>query len=120
MKTKKKLQLYRVTLPWDANDREEGDYCDTVWAKDEDAAVRSVATDMANASPEELSRKEYRAMIAEFIDGGGNYPVDPVYINVAIDIDRLLAGPSGQMSPEAQKAKDTIIFLLNHFMEHAQ
>lgn len=55
------MDHYRVTLPWNPNDDEEGTYCDTVQAANVDDAYRALAEDMAAHKDSECTTDEERA-----------------------------------------------------------
>lgn len=109
MKTKKKL--YCVTLDWDRGDNEQGDFCEKVWANDVDAAIKELATRMADLS-EDLTRKERKVAIDNWIANAGPYAAEDVACSIKNDIHDLLAGPSGTLSKEAERAKRVIFDLL--------
>jgi hypothetical protein len=66
------LRHYTVLLPWDINDKDEGDYKTTVEAKDPDEAVRIVAKEMADTGEKYFdSDDEKEDFINELADHGG-------------------------------------------------
>lgn len=108
-----KLKLFRVTLPWETNDSEQGDFCENVWAKNGDAAIRELATRMADTCDTDMSRKERKDMIDNLIAGAQPYAAEDVVCNLKGDIHDLLAGPSGTLSKEEEHVKCVIFDLLN-------
>jgi hypothetical protein len=40
-------RLFRVTLWWNTSDISEGDFCELVWAKDRESAIRELARRMS-------------------------------------------------------------------------
>lgn len=105
MKTKKKL--FKVTLDWNDDAEDFSTYTGTRWAKDQAAAIRSVAAEMANDL--ECDGKERREYIAGRAAGA---VVDDVACSVKSDIHDLLAGPGGTLTVEAKRAKRVIFDLL--------
>jgi hypothetical protein len=101
MTTDPKLTLYSVTLPWNRNDPDEGDYCDSVWAGGRMEAVRLIAEQMADTKDESFNSDEDRQ---EFIEnlvnyGGECWRVEDRILN---DIRNLLGGPTGTLTQNAE------------------
>lgn len=98
------LRLFCVILDWNPDNAEEGDYSDSVWAKDEDEAIALIAEEMADSGEEEFDTEAKRQ---EFIDGiiagAGLYAATLVANDLPRSIEMLLAGPSSEMTPRAKK-----------------
>ncbi len=109
---KPKLKLYCVTIPWDANDHETGDYAAKFWATGTAAAVEMCATEMADSNTEKMTRKERKALIEAYIDGSYSYAAEDVACSVKSDLHDLLAGPKNEMSKEANHVYRVILDLL--------
>lgn len=108
-----KKRLFVVTLPWDSRDREQGDFSSKVWATSMEPAIKMVATEMADCSVGEMTRKERAQFIKDRIEDGGCYPVDDVLIRIQIDIDDLMAGPKNRpLTNDQNNAKRVILGLL--------
>ena len=66
------LELFCVTLDWQPGDDEQGDYSVSVWAVDEDDAIRQVAEEMADSGEKSFETEAERvAYIQCVIDGAG-------------------------------------------------
>lgn len=110
------LTLFTVTLPWNLNDAEEGDYCSNVWASDHDAAVRLLAEEMADLPDSGIDEND-EAGRQEFIEGivstASPYAAESVTSNIASNLSSLLAGPSGEMSDQAKADLQSIQVILS-------
>lgn len=106
---KTKLKLYRVTLAWARNDAEQGDFCEMVWAKDDDAAVKELAGRMADS--QDLTGRARKEAIDQWIADAG-YAADDVSLSIKHDVSALLAGPGGAPSKQAVHAQRVIEDLL--------
>lgn len=109
MKTPKRL--FRVTLDWNSNDREEGDYCTTVWAKDADDAILATAILMTEDRTDD-TRAERKAFINGLVDAAGPYAAVDVAAGLQDTLRELLAGPRNVMSKATGEAYTDIITLL--------
>lgn len=99
MSKKKKLTLFRVTLDWQQNDPEQGDYCTSVWAKDDDEAIRLVAEEMADHPDAGCDTKKERAdFAAARIAEAGPYGTESVAAGLLRNIETLIAGPDRNMT----------------------
>ena len=67
--------LFVVTLPWNPSNDDEGDYCDSRWAANEEAAVRDLAVEMSehrdSGATTDQEREEYVAMLMETSEEAG-------------------------------------------------
>lgn len=107
---KTKLRLFRVTLPWGLG---EGDYCESVWAKDDDEAIKKVATNMADGRDHE-TKAERRGFIEERIANAEPYAAEEVAVTIQDAVYNLLAGPKGgALDPKREAVRCTIINLLH-------
>lgn len=88
--------LYEVEFPWNNLDPEQGTYCTTVWAADEDEAARVVADEMAEHNHSGCETHEQRS---EFASGlmAGDRRVTQVEPAVASGLEELL---SDQLFPD--------------------
>lgn len=104
MKTKQRL--YCVTLPWSAWEPEQGDFCETVWAKDAETAIKKLAARMVdNRYDGRVSRAQLQR---QYVDGAGPYAAEDVRIRIESDLLNLLAGPTGIMPSGAGVAYNCI------------
>jgi hypothetical protein len=106
-----RLKLYKVTLPWDANDPTEGDFCENVWAKDADAAIKALAGRMADETDLFAGRRR-KEFIAGRIDDASHYAAVDVALTVRNDIEELLSGPGNNLGAEALRVHSVICDLL--------
>lgn len=64
------VDLYNVTLPWNPNDRSEGEYATTVHAENADCALRAAAEEMADSGEKAFDldgeREEYIDALVKF------------------------------------------------------
>lgn len=96
------LTLFAVTLPWNRNNPDEGDYSAPVWARDEDHAVRALAEEMANHSDSGCETEASRAKFAQAkVDFAPSYAAIRVASSALSDCRDLLAGPNREMTAEA-------------------
>jgi hypothetical protein len=96
------LKLFIVTLAWNPLDSGEGDYCDTVWAVDEDDAVKQLAEEMAqheDSGAETAADRE--KFIANAIENASNYAALCVASQIASHLRELMAGPGRVLGEEA-------------------
>ncbi|AZG12123.1 MULTISPECIES: hypothetical protein [Cupriavidus] len=100
------LELFCVTLDWQPGDDEQGDYSVSVWAVDEDDAIRQVAEEMADSGEKSFETEAERvAYIQCVIDGAGQYAAEHVKNRLLSDLDNLLRNDR----PEALKAIKAIL-----------
>lgn len=115
------LKLFRGTIPWARNDVEQGDFCENVWAENDQAAIAELASRMVDIEedgllPDEMRTEDERAeRLQEFIDNAGPYAAEEIALNIKNDILALLAGPEGEMTEQADAAYDTICDLLDQY-----
>ncbi len=96
------LKLFVVTLAWNPLDSGEGDYCDTVWAVDEDDAVKQLAEEMAQHQDSGTETEADRAkFVANAIDNASNYAALCVASQTASHLRDLMAGPGRVLGEEA-------------------
>lgn len=99
------LQLFNVTLDWEPGDDEQGDYATSVWAVDEDDAIRRVAEEMADSGEVEHDTNEERAAYIErVIEGAGQYAAERVQDALIRDLGNFLKD-----RPDALKAIKAIL-----------
>jgi hypothetical protein len=116
MKKKPELTLYRVTLDWCYGDPEQGDYCSSVWAEDDDAAIRLVAEEMADSGEVELDTPDERdEFIADRIAEAGPYGAEEVAASLLFTVRTLMAGPKNEMTADAQRDYERIAALLSRY-----
>lgn len=85
-------KLYNVTLDWEPGDDEQGDYGTSVWARNEDEAIRLVAEEMADSSEVEHDDDADRAAYIErVIEGAGQFAAELVEDAVDRDLANLLS-----------------------------
>lgn len=85
-------KLYNVTLDWEPGDDEQGDYATSVWALNEDEAIRLVAEEMADSSEVEHENDADRAAYIErVIEGAGQFAAELVADAVDRDLANLLS-----------------------------
>lgn len=66
------LTPFNVTLPWNVNNDDEGDYRTTTWAATEDDAVQQVAEEMADSGAKQFdTEEERRSYIRALTQDGG-------------------------------------------------
>jgi len=110
------LFLYRVTLPWNDNNDEEGDYCDKAWARNPDHAIELIARDMANESASgcrtDAERDEF---VANAIASAGTYAAERVGANILSDCRELMVGAANEMSAEAAADFATLSAILKKY-----
>lgn len=110
------LQLFNVVLYWNPNNDEEGTFGEPVWAKDEDDAVLALATRMSEHSDSgcetDSQRQKY---INALVQDAETYAATRVSISVVSDLERLLAGPSGEMTQEAKTDYQAIMATLEKY-----
>lgn len=115
LKEVNKPTLFTVTLDWNPNDTDEGDYCTSVWATDQDTAIRLVAEEMADhqESPveegDDQGREDY---IQELIDNAGSYAAESVADSLVSTVRDLISGPAGEMSSPARQDFEAIMAIL--------
>jgi hypothetical protein len=106
-------KLYRVTLAWERNDAEQGDYCTTVWAEDDEAAIRMVAEEMASENEDIYDdESEKQAAIEQWIIDAPLYGAAEVSAGVIDSIKKLIAGPIGVLDVAANEDFDQIASIL--------
>lgn len=94
-------ELFCVTLEWQSGDRGQGDYSVSVWAVDEDDAIRQVAEEMADSGEMSFETDAERAeYIQGVIDGAGQFAAERVKNRVLSDLNNLLKDDH----PDALKA----------------
>lgn len=96
------MKLYSVTLDWNPNNKEDGDYCDWIWAKDEDSAIRGIAEQMVDgdsAGDEDLTTAELRGRIDSIVAGARPYAAEDISLRLGPEIERFMQGPKGKQSP---------------------
>lgn len=101
-----RLRLFTVTLAWNPNNAEEGDYSASIWAADRDAAIRAIAEEMADHHTDGLkdNNEQRRAQyIDNLVRAAGTYAALDVGAGLLSTASELLAGPTGQMNDEAVK-----------------
>lgn len=114
--TKSALKLYLVTLDWNGNNDEEGDYCDKVWAKNADQAIKKLATDMAWHDDSGCeTAKERKQFIADTVASAGPYAASLVASTVLSNCQDLMAGPKNEMSAVAAADFATIAAILKKY-----
>ena len=98
-----RLRLFDVTLDWNADEPEEGDYGTTVWATSSDEAVRRAAEEMVDSGEIELPREGspgYASVrerhIRRIADGATIYAAIDVSARILRDIEQILAGPGDE------------------------
>ena len=104
---KTKLTLYRVTLDWDRNDAEQGDYCSNVWAVDQQAAIKAIAGEMSDGQL--LKGKERRKAIAEWSTCGQGCAEDVLGM-VRNHVRDLMGGPKNDGLSNMQMSAYGVIF----------
>lgn len=105
-------KLYSVTLPWSDTDPEQGTYSDNVWATSVDAAIRSLAAEMADHPDAEIDSDDdaaRQAFIEERVDNGGGCCVVLTVSDALLDdLEQLLRGPQGDLSDGARADLQTV------------
>lgn len=112
------LKLFTVTLAWNPSNSEEGDYSVNVWATDEDAAIRSVAEEMADhpdAGIDEGDDQRRAEFIENIAGAAGTYAAEDVGAGLIATVSEFLAGPSGEMSDEAKKDFEVVKTILARY-----
>jgi hypothetical protein len=109
-------KLFKVTLPWNSRDPEEGDYCDWTWAASGTDAIRQIADQMADDPIAGIKSEDERE---EFIDrvvkGAGRYAAEIVKDEIIADVETLLKGENGSLVAEAEKDLDTIKHIISRY-----
>lgn len=96
------LKLFVVTLEWNPNNSEEGEFSEKVWATDDDAAIAELAERMADDRDSGVYRLEDRPQFLEDIIAGARpHAVTCVADAVMDDISVLIAGPD-EMTEDAR------------------
>lgn len=110
------MKLYRVTLDWQQNDPEQGDYCVNVWASDDDNAIRLVAEEMAAHEDSGCETDDERAaFVAARIAEAGPYGAEEVARSILYTVRMLMAGPAANMSATAERDYERIAALLDNY-----
>ena len=110
------LQLFSVELDWNPSNDEEGTYASQVWAKDEDDAIRELATEMAEHSDSGCETQEARdKFIQRTIESADPYAAVRVSDEIVSGLTGLLKGPTGEMTDESQKDLDAIMGVLGKY-----
>lgn len=105
-------KLFCVTLPWAYNDMSQGDFCELVWAKDEEAAINNLAERMSLIYGVDATRKERREYANEFADLGSTYSAEDVERSLPRLLNTLLAGPTLVLSEKRSQALQDIFKIL--------
>ena len=114
--TEAPLFLYRVTLAWNNNNNEEGDYCDKAWARSPSHAIVLIARDMADHSDSGCTTDAERDLfVANVIASAGTYAAERVGANLLSDCRELMAGSENDMSAEAAADFATVSALLKKY-----
>lgn len=96
------LTLFVVTLDWNVNNHEEGDYSDKVWARDEKEAVKFLAEEMAEHNDSgcetDAEREEF---VKSTVASAHTHAAMRVTSTIITDCNELLAGPENKLSAEA-------------------
>lgn len=112
------LALFTVTLDWNSNNPEEGDYCTSVWAMDEDAAIRAVAEEMADHSDAGIPEGDDAAR-AEFVENvvqsAGQYAAMRVAAGLLGTIEEFMQGPTRRMAGRTQVEYETVKAILVNY-----
>lgn len=96
------LKLFVVTLAWNPRDSGEGDYCDTIWAENDDQAVQLLAEEMANHPNSGTETAKDRArFVANAIEQASNHAALCVASQTASHLRDLFAGPGRVLGEEA-------------------
>ena len=94
--------LFLVTLAWNSNGSEEGDYADKTWAPDADAAIRNIAEEMADSGQVSFDDDAEREKFIEaLIAGAGSYAAQEVSLRILPDVHEIMTGGEDDLSPEA-------------------
>lgn len=110
------LKLFIVTLHWAVDDHEEGDYCNSVWARNHDEAVRLIAEEMSQLSDSGCNNdKEREEFVAESVANASQYAATCVAEQVGIHLQELMSGPQRSMSTEADHDLATIMQILSKY-----
>ena len=107
------MKLYRVTLDWQQGDPEQGDYCTTVWATDDDEAIRLVAEEMADQLKHD-SDKAHEMWVTDRIEDG-NGAIEDVAAGLLDTIKTLMAGPGGIMNTPTYQGYEQIVAILAQY-----
>lgn len=113
--TEAPLQLFTVTLDWNASDSSQGDYQVNSWALNPDQAILNVAEEMADHEDSGLEEndEEGRAeFINSIVENAGPYAVTTVANVVLSNVHDLLAGPTCTLEGEAAKDYEAIKTIL--------
>jgi len=96
------MRLFVVTLDWNPEDSSEGDYSDTIWAKDEAEAIRALAEEMSQHNDCSADSDEDRAKFVEnAIEKASTYAASCVASDTSAHLRDLMAGPGRVMSETA-------------------
>jgi hypothetical protein len=106
--------LYMVTLAWNAADRSQGNFCESVWAKNERRAIHATAKKMAKVSIffGNLTRTERKDLARVIVAHTGPDAAEKLSTTLPLTLYELLAGQRVVMSPKANKAYAKIIATL--------
>jgi hypothetical protein len=104
-------RLFRVTLWWNTSDISEGDFCELVWAKDRESAIRELARRMS-LETYEMTPGERREFIQDLVDGAGPYCAEDVGAQLPSELNTLLAGPSLVLTSKRTQALREIFQIL--------
>ncbi len=114
-----RLQLFEVTLPWNPDDPDEGDYQTSVWARDADHAIRLAAEEMSQENEANIPEDDAEAQ-QEFVDNlveqAGDYAAVSIADKMSGTLRDLMAGPTGELSPQAAADLDTVLGVLAKYL----
>lgn len=111
-----RLDLFAVTLDWNTNNREEGDYANSVWAENDEAAVRLIAEEMSfTASACTQTKKARAAFVEAAIESASVYAAVRIADTALNDVERLIAGPNAEMSDEAKADLEAVRAIMKKY-----
>lgn len=116
--TTKTLKLFSVTVPWNPENADDGDYSTRLWAHGHDEALQAVAQEVAEATESGFDPEDtegINAFAKTIVDAVTPYISSQVVIvgeNLTNDVYDLLQGADCVMTPEAQADFDQIKALL--------
>ncbi|MCZ8254541.1 MAG: hypothetical protein O9327_02515 [Polaromonas sp.] len=89
------LTLFRVEIPWNPNDSEEGTYTSSFWASTHQDAIEKCADEMAQSNDADPD--------VDYAQYGGYADVMEIPDVLSGYGRELLAGPKRTLSPESEK-----------------
>ena len=109
-------KLFKVTLPWNPSDSEEGDYCNWTWARSEEKAVRQIAQEMAehrdSGTRTKREREEYVDLLVE---EAAPHATECIQDGILADAEQLLKGRNGSLTAAAREDLDTIKRIVSRY-----